>query len=119
LKHDREIQPFSELPPFHSDGRGFPVPVLAAVALVLIMTGCASHEEQIRIPDDRFGIYTPLTLPIILVGDTQEHESTGFRCTRATGRWIPTSRWPSALPNSPFSAGGSWSGPSRATRTSR
>ena len=52
--------------------------VLAALLIALLIAGCASRDEQVRIPDDRFGRYVPLTLPVIFVGDTQEHEATGF-----------------------------------------
>jgi hypothetical protein len=61
------------------------LPALATLLLALVLAGCASHEEQVRIPDDRFGFYTPLTSPIILVGDTQEHESTGFPLYQSDG----------------------------------
>ncbi len=60
------------------------LPVLAFL-LVLAIAGCASHDEQVRIPDERFGMYVPLTLPIILVGDTQEHEATGFPLLQSDG----------------------------------
>lgn len=63
----------------------FVIPLLAAILLALAIAGCASHDEQVRIPDDRFGLYVPLTLPIILVGDTQEHESTGFPLYQSDG----------------------------------
>ena len=63
----------------------FVIPLLAAILRALAIAGGASHDEQVRIPDDRFGLYVPLTLPIILVGDTQEHESTGFPLYQSDG----------------------------------
>jgi hypothetical protein len=53
---------------------------LSALALLfsaLAISGCA-NQQPVRILDDVFGQYVPLTLPIFIVGDTQEHESTGF-----------------------------------------
>ena len=40
------------------------------------VSGCATRSG--RLPTDLPGDYLPLTRPIILVGDNQEHESTGF-----------------------------------------
>jgi hypothetical protein len=47
-----------------------------AFPLALAMAGCATQGE--RITEDRGGRYVPLTRPIVAVGDTQEHEATGF-----------------------------------------
>jgi len=50
-----------------------------SVAIVLFISaifGCATQPG--RIPIDLPGRYVPLTRPIIAVGDTQEHEATGF-----------------------------------------
>lgn len=48
--------------------------VLCAVALA----GCASALPHRVPPADPTGDYVQLTQPIIALGDTQEHESTGF-----------------------------------------
>lgn len=45
-------------------------------SFVLAVAGCATQPG--RITTDLTGTYIPLTRPIIAVGDTQEHESTGF-----------------------------------------
>jgi|GEM_PF-846167 len=67
-------------------GTAFVFPMLAALLLVLAIAGCAGQDQNpARIPDDRFGQYLPLTLPIILVGDTQEHEATGFPLLQSDG----------------------------------
>lgn len=50
---------------------------IASFALIaLIIIGCASSPG--RVPADLPGRYVPLTRPIIAVGDTQEHNATGF-----------------------------------------
>ena len=59
-------------------GTAFVLPVLATLLLALAIVGCAGNNDQIRLPDDRLGSYIPLTVPIIFVGDTQEHQATGF-----------------------------------------
>jgi hypothetical protein len=51
--------------------------LLATFLFVLAISGCASQYPAL-ILDDRPGQYVPLTTPIIFVGDTQEHEATGF-----------------------------------------
>jgi hypothetical protein len=72
-------------PPLRT-GTAFVFPMLAALLLVLAIAGCAGQDQNpVRIPDDRFGQYIPLTLPIILVGDTQEHEATGFPLLQSDG----------------------------------
>jgi hypothetical protein len=43
---------------------------------ILAVSGCAAKPG--RISTELPGRYLPLTLPIIAVGDTQEHEATGF-----------------------------------------
>ena len=40
------------------------------------VAGCAT--ALVAPPADHAGVYTPLTTPITIVGDTQEHEATGF-----------------------------------------
>jgi len=46
------------------------------VSLALVVAGCATTPG--RITTDLPGRYIPLTRPIIAVGDTQEHNATGF-----------------------------------------
>jgi hypothetical protein len=46
------------------------------VSFALVVAGCATTPG--RIPTDLPGRYIPLTRPIIAVGDTQEHNATGF-----------------------------------------
>jgi hypothetical protein len=51
----------------------------AALAASLALTACAGFEPQPGPepePEGRF-VYRPLTTPIVAIGDTQEHESTG------------------------------------------
>ncbi len=50
---------------------------LAVLFSALAISGCAT-QQPVRVLDDRPGQYVPLTLPIFIVGDTQEHEATGF-----------------------------------------
>jgi hypothetical protein len=44
----------------------------------VLVTGCAQFVEAGPPPADPAGQFAPLTKPIILLGDTQEHEATGF-----------------------------------------
>jgi len=64
---------------FHGKQTYLP-PVLAWIVVVIFsvsaLSGCATVSG--RLPVDLPGDYTMLTSPIILVGDNQEHESTGF-----------------------------------------
>lgn len=55
-----------------------PILLCAVVAIlsVSILSGCTTVSG--RLPMDLPGDYTTLTSPIIVVGDNQEHESTGF-----------------------------------------
>jgi hypothetical protein len=52
--------------------------VAIAMSAALIVAGCASSPWQAPPPPDAAGNFVPLTLPVIALGDTQEHESTGF-----------------------------------------
>ncbi len=52
-----------------------PLPLL--LVLVLALAGCAGFQPQAGPGADPPGDYRPLTRPIIALGDTQEHESTG------------------------------------------
>lgn len=49
---------------------------LVTCFFLLTVLGCATRPERITV--DLPGQYIPLTRPIIAVGDTQEHEATGF-----------------------------------------
>ncbi len=49
---------------------------LITCSFLLSVLGCATRPERIAV--DLPGQYLPLTRPIIAVGDTQEHEATGF-----------------------------------------
>ncbi len=51
---------------------------LAAVACAVAVAGCASFVPQPGPAADPPGRYVDLTLPFIAMGDTQEHEPTGF-----------------------------------------
>ncbi len=51
---------------------------LGLAALLAIAAGCAAPGISAPPPPDAPGRFTPLTLPVIALGDTQEHESTGF-----------------------------------------
>jgi hypothetical protein len=48
------------------------------IATVLVLAGCASFQPQPPPDKDPGGNYVTLTTPFIAIGDTQEHESTGF-----------------------------------------
>ena len=50
---------------------------LFALAL-LLLAGCTGFKPQPGPGPDPAGRYTPLTTPFIMVGDSQEHESTGY-----------------------------------------
>ena len=54
----------------------------AAIAVLafhaFLTTGCAQFAEPGLPPPDPAGNFAPLTKPVILLGDTQEHEATGF-----------------------------------------
>ena len=52
-------------------------PVSGLLALLLV-AGCASISLSTPPPPDSPGNYVALTRPVIVLGDTQEHESTGF-----------------------------------------
>ena len=52
-------------------------PVAGLLALLLV-AGCASISLSTPPPPDSPGSYVALTRPVIVLGDTQEHESTGF-----------------------------------------
>ncbi len=82
----RRHRPLCRPRPCPRTGTACALPVLAAFLLTLAIAGCAGQDQnRVRSPEDRFGLYTPLTLPIILVGDTQEHESTGFPLYQSDG----------------------------------
>jgi len=59
-----------------------------------VLSACAGFVPQVG-PDPEPPTsfrYVTLTTPIIAVGDTQEHLSTGYRCTTTTARWTPMSK---------------------------
>ena len=51
--------------------------ILTALA-VLLLAGCAGFRPQPGPGPDPAGNFVPLTKPFILIGDSQEHESTGY-----------------------------------------
>ncbi len=51
---------------------------LAVIGAALAAAGCATFIDPVPPPADDPGRYVALTTPIIALGDTQEHESTGF-----------------------------------------
>jgi len=51
---------------------------LCGFGAALLVTGCAQFIIPTPPPSDPSGAFMPLTKPIIAVGDTQEHEPTGF-----------------------------------------
>ena len=62
-------------------GRGFAAALVRAVSCLLgtlLVAGCASISVPTPPPPDAPGRFVTLTRPVILLGDTQEHESTGF-----------------------------------------
>jgi hypothetical protein len=56
--------------------RSFLIQMIALFLGLAALSGCTTTSG--RLPKDLPGEYVPLTRPIILVGDNQEHESTGF-----------------------------------------
>lgn len=56
----------------------FPFRSLALTAFALLLAGCAGFQPQPGPGPEPKADYRPLTTPIIAVGDTQEHESTGY-----------------------------------------
>jgi hypothetical protein len=55
-----------------------PLQRLLACCIGLVVAGCVSFIDPLPPPADGPGRYAALTTPIIMLGDTQEHESTGF-----------------------------------------
>jgi hypothetical protein len=51
---------------------------VAIVVAGALLAGCAQFVQPVPPPPDLPGDFAPLTLPIVALGDTQEHESTGF-----------------------------------------
>ncbi|MCM8596282.1 hypothetical protein [Accumulibacter sp.] len=51
---------------------------LLTLASALLLAGCAGFEPQPGPGPEQAAAYRALTTPIIAVGDTQEHESTGY-----------------------------------------
>lgn len=49
-----------------------------ALFAALLGAGCAGFEPQPGPGEEAAGSYRPLTTPIVAMGDTQEHESTGY-----------------------------------------
>lgn len=49
-----------------------------ALFAALLVAGCAGFEPQPGPGEEAAGSYRPLTTPIVAMGDTQEHESTGY-----------------------------------------
>jgi len=52
--------------------------VACLLSLGAALGGCASAGRQNTPPPDQAGNFVALTLPVVALGDTQEHESTGF-----------------------------------------
>lgn len=50
----------------------------AAAVAILVVAGCATFRPQDGPEPEPGGRYAPLTLPVVVVGDTQEHLATGF-----------------------------------------
>ncbi|MFY7950463.1 MAG: hypothetical protein ACOVRP_14710, partial [Gemmatimonas sp.] len=48
------------------------------MATALLLAGCASFKPQPPPDQDPGGNYVTLTTPFIAIGDTQEHEATGY-----------------------------------------
>ena len=57
--------------------------ILQVYAWLLVLAGCAG--ETVRLPVPLQGDYVVLTRPIIMLGDTQEHEATGFPLHNSDG----------------------------------
>jgi hypothetical protein len=57
--------------------------MLPMYAWMLALAGCAG--ETVRLPAPLSGDYVALTRPIIMLGDTQEHEATGFPLHNSDG----------------------------------
>ena len=55
-----------------------PTSSLATLLLAALLAGCAGVPPLPPPDADPGGRYTPLTKPITALGDTQEHQSTGF-----------------------------------------
>jgi hypothetical protein len=51
---------------------------LSGPLVLLLVSGCASIAVPTPPPPDPPGRFTALTRPVVVLGDTQEHESTGF-----------------------------------------
>lgn len=63
-----------------SERRPFAPCALAVLACAALLSACAGFVPQVGPPPEPAGDeqYRALTTPIVVVGDTQEHESTGF-----------------------------------------
>lgn len=73
---------------------------LAALA-ALAASGCAAPTIQGPPPPDAPGNFRPLTTPFIALGDTQEHESTGFPLLdndSAVDAWVEVAQRPPEAP---------------------
>jgi hypothetical protein len=66
MKFDRELAPVAR------------TRVACALLLVAALAACARIKQDPPPPADTPGNYVTLTRPIIAIGDTQEHETTGF-----------------------------------------
>ena len=52
--------------------------VVVALAALALVSGCVQFIQPKPPPPDPVGNFVPLTKPTIFLGDTQEHETTGF-----------------------------------------
>ncbi len=50
----------------------------ASTLVTLLLCGCAGYVAQPAPPAETGGDYSPLTLPFVAMGDTQEHLATGY-----------------------------------------
>jgi hypothetical protein len=58
--------------------RVLPARSLVTCAVAALLSGCVHFIEPKPPPPDPIGAFVPLTAPVIFLGDTQQHETTGF-----------------------------------------